>query len=245
MQKEQGFKALPLRVSSASTANHYVYVKQHSIRNFDETKPPDRTLFVLNVPPYATEDSLKHSFSPAGKVEAVILQNNNESPNDGFKRAYVVFDKRESLLKALKLESLNPLSSDSAPLKAGIEKWTEEYNASICSPKDLQNKINRFMASYDKRENQKKTNKTETTDDEGWTLVTKRGRNPGVARKESVGEKLNEKLKKGSKKKELKNFYTFQIRESKMKNIVELRKNFEEAKKKVSLMKQARKFRPY
>ncbi|KAJ8963806.1 hypothetical protein NQ317_008854 [Molorchus minor] len=180
----------------------------------DDSKPPDRTLFVLNVPPYSTEDGLKSCFSIAGKVKSVTLQREDqEDQNDGFKRAYIVFDKRESMLRALKLKSLNPLSTSQVPIKNGIVKWVEQYNCSICDPAELQNKINEFMTRYDKEEEKRKLQgKKDITDDEGWTLVTKKGRNPGLARKESVGEKINEKIKKSSKKKELKNFYTFQIR---------------------------------
>lgn len=72
-----------------------------------------------------------------------------------------------------------------------------------------------------------------------------KNRNPGLARKESVVNKLNEKIGRGAKKKELKNFYTFQIRENKMKNLAELRKSYEEAKNKVKQMKNIRRFKPY
>lgn len=44
-----------------------------------------------------------------------------------------------------------------------------------------------------------------------------RGRKPGFARKESVEKKIVGKEKQRRSKKELQNFYRFQIRESKMK----------------------------
>ena len=44
-----------------------------------------------------------------------------------------------------------------------------------------------------------------------------RGRKPGFARKESVEKKIMGKEKQRRSKKELQNFYRFQIRESKMK----------------------------
>lgn len=238
------FVALPLQFSSSSTSFHSLYMKEHSVRVNDETKPIGQTLFVINVPPYVTEDSLKNAFASVGKIHHVLFDENEENiiKNDGFRKAYIVFKSRECLLKALKLTNLNVLSTKSNPLKMGVEKWVEEYNESIKSPELLQKEIDEFMQNYDENE---KSNKNDITDDDGWTVVTKGGRKPGLSRKESVLNNLDAKNSKKLKKKELKNFYTFQIRESQMKNIAELRKNYEEAKNKVKLMKATRKFKPY
>ncbi|KAJ8919660.1 hypothetical protein NQ315_006188 [Exocentrus adspersus] len=243
------FTVLPLRFSFSSTSCHYLFVKEHSLRVVEERKPPGKTLFVLNVPPYATETSLKSAFSKSGKVRYTILEDEEQSlKGSGFKRAFVVFDKREGLLNALKANALNPLSTDKdkIPLKIGLEKWVAEYNSSIFDPKELQDRVNNFMYNYDEaEERKKKSDKGDVADDEGWTVVTKKGRNPGIARKESVNVKLKAKDKLAAKKKQLKNFYRFQIRESKMENIAALRKSFEEAKNKINIMKKARKFKPY
>ncbi|XP_023017073.1 ribosomal RNA-processing protein 7 homolog A [Leptinotarsa decemlineata] len=238
----QGFKVLRLIFSAESTSSHDILIKEHSIRTKDESKPLGQTLFVLNVPPYATEAGLKNAFSPPGKITRVIIEEieQSHSNRNGFKKAFIVFNKREYLLKALCLKTLKPMSPTERPLKVGLEKWIEEYNSSICDPEELQKRVTNYMKQYDKKEI--KSQKVEVVDDEGWTVVTKGGRKPGIARKESVENKL---VSKGSKKKELKNFYSFQIRESKMKNIATLRKNFEEAKSKVIQMKNARKFKPY
>ena len=54
-----------------------------------------------------------------------------------------------------------------------------------------------------------------------------------------------EKLLLKPKKTELKNFYRFQLRESKRKDLVDLRMQFEEDKKKIAALKLDRKFKPY
>ncbi|VDM36435.1 unnamed protein product [Toxocara canis] len=60
--------------------------------------------------------------------------------------------------------------------------------------------------------------------------------------------KNKEDLLKLSKSKKRSNdnipFYTFQLKQSKIKHLEELRKKFEEDKKKLALAKAARKFRP-
>lgn len=235
---------LPLKYSAKSTACHELFIKEHSVRILEENKPAGLTLFVLNIPPYATEDSIKNVFSPAGKIKKVTLERTEENyrDNDGFQRGFIAFFKCETLLRALKLEQLNPLSSDDKPLKFGLEQYKCEYNNSISDPSTLKAEAEKYLRIFEETEKPKKSE--EVVDDEGWTVVTKAGRKPGLSRKTSVANKLIEKTNKGSKRKELKNFYTFQIREGKMKKIAELRKNFEEAKEKVNLIKKSRKFKP-
>lgn len=234
---------LPLKFSAACETYHEIFVKEHSIRKHESNKPIGRTLFVANVPPYANENGLKNAFALAGETERVEFQTNS---SHAFKVAYVVFKKTSGLIKALKLKELEPLSTNQHPVSVGIEKWKKEYNKSILNHEELQKQVNEFMAVYDRlTEEEKLREKEQKEDDEGWTVVTKKGRNPGISRKENVESKITEKLHKGRKKKELKNFYTFQIRESKMNHIAKLREKFEEDKKRINAFKQSRKFKPF
>ncbi|TEB32195.1 hypothetical protein FA13DRAFT_1628529 [Coprinellus micaceus] len=75
-----GFTALP--VSYPSSATHYIYARRHegsekpnaSTRNRKTTDlPTGRTLFLVNVPPDATERELVLLFKPCGTVEKVVL----------------------------------------------------------------------------------------------------------------------------------------------------------------------------
>ncbi|MCJ8749364.1 hypothetical protein PDJAM_G00175530 [Pangasius djambal] len=51
-----GFTVLSLKFRSNSTAQHQLCVKEHRVRaQASEHRPPDRTLFVLNVPPYCSQ----------------------------------------------------------------------------------------------------------------------------------------------------------------------------------------------
>jgi hypothetical protein len=67
-------------------------------------------------------------------------------------------------------------------------------------------------------------------------------------RKREAGDdvkKTNPRARQPKKNLELKNFYRFQIRDEKMKQLDMLRKKFEEDKQKVAKMKESRKFRPF
>ena len=49
---------LPLKIKKESKCFHYLYVKEHSVRESIASKPKDKTLFVLNIPPYCEMVSL-------------------------------------------------------------------------------------------------------------------------------------------------------------------------------------------
>ena len=50
-----GFETIRVKFDINSDAHHVLYLKSHSVREEDKRTPKDRTLFVLNVPPYCTK----------------------------------------------------------------------------------------------------------------------------------------------------------------------------------------------
>ncbi|XP_038223592.1 ribosomal RNA-processing protein 7 homolog A [Zerene cesonia] len=256
--KRNDFKALKLKYEQSSKYPHTIYFKEHSVREHTADKPSGRTLFIVNVPPYADEKGLINAFSQAGTVESVqfcskpnateikkdsLLQ---DKYNPSFRLCYLVFNKVSELDNALKLTELQPLNSD-GHTNFGIKKWFSEYNQNVMKPKDLKESIEKFMQNYDEKVKKEleEEKKLEQEDEEGWVTVTKRGKVQSFARTEKVENKIMANEEKSKKKKELKNFYTFQIRESKMKHIVSLRQKFEEDKRKIAQIKQSRRFKPF
>ena len=48
--------AIPIKFSEKQQSSHYLYVREHKVREGTKSSwPQKRTLFVLNVPPYCTE----------------------------------------------------------------------------------------------------------------------------------------------------------------------------------------------
>ncbi|CAD6994088.1 ribosomal RNA-processing protein 7 homolog A [Ceratitis capitata] len=267
MPEIEGYKVVPLRLSADRPLElcHQIYMREHFIRLEDTDKPKGRTLFLLNVPPYVTEQSLGTFFRTKvdipNKVSFAERPGRNESEKwqqhyipfssptapFKFKVAYVVFHKNTGVKRALQLDSIDLFNSDgNCVLESGMQLWHLQYQKHILNEKELQARIDKYMESYDKREQEAlEAAKNSEADAEGWVTVGKQGRNAGFEQKESVVGRLEEKIVRGKKKKELENFYTFQIRESKMKNIVELRKKFEEDKQKIEALKKTRRFRPF
>uniref|UniRef100_A0A182SM70 RRM domain-containing protein n=1 Tax=Anopheles maculatus TaxID=74869 RepID=A0A182SM70_9DIPT len=245
-----------LKYEESDSHGHQLFVKENASKATCKQKPTGRTLYVLNVPPYATEEALRHAFSTAGAIERVVLQekpsNQESSPIEVmaknrfcFKVAYVVFAKPESLKKILRTKKINPLHSEEKPLLTGMDKWTKAYHERIPDPATLQQEIDQYMESYDKKvEEQKAMESSNAVDEDGWVTVSKS--NSGVfSQKQGVVKKLEKKLDDDRTTKELKNFYTFQIRESKKNDIISLRKKYDRDLQKMDQIKKAKRFKPY
>ncbi|XP_055385133.1 ribosomal RNA-processing protein 7 homolog A isoform X2 [Condylostylus longicornis] len=242
-------------------------MKEHYIRVIDEEKPRGKTLFLLNIPPYIHKQHLKSFFEKkAGEVVSVILSEKPGKDEEGtakfkisedvflgrkspfvFKCAYIVFKLSKSIQQALQITEISFCDTElKSVFKSGVEKWADEYIESIIPEDELQTEIDSFMREYDAKDAKAiEAEKAQEADNDGWITVGKHGKNVGFEQKESIINKIEDKMQKNKKNRELKNFYTFQIRESKMKNIVSLRKKFEEDKKKIEALKKSRRFKPF
>ncbi|XP_042323705.1 ribosomal RNA-processing protein 7 homolog A isoform X1 [Sceloporus undulatus] len=261
-----GFTAIPVKFSEKHQSPHYLYVKEHKVReDKDRNRPQNRTLFVLNVPPYCTEECLSRLFSGFCSVQSVemcekpMLGEKTEPVKtkffgaktpSGFRVAYVVFKSPAGVQAAKSLSTEEPLllSSNSHPVKTGIQKWIAKYAASIVNPTELKTEVDAFMQTYDQKiakEEAKAEKEDGVPDEEGWVKVTRKGRRPGLPRTEAANLRALEREKRKRARKELLNFYAWQHRETKREHIAQLRKKFEEDKQKIALMRAQRKFRPY
>lgn len=77
-----GFSVIP--VSYKSSVTHYLYARLHSSSKSDSSKilPDGRTLFLVNVPPDATERELVLFFKKSGTVEKVLFDFDVKEPQN-------------------------------------------------------------------------------------------------------------------------------------------------------------------
>lgn len=241
-----------------------IFIQAHTERRPDADKPQGKTLFVINIPPYVHQKDLEFAFADAGPIEAVIMQESvvrdptatgetddsaskHFSTNEQihrFKAAYVIFKQTKYLKVALQKTEASLIDADDGILKTGIEKWKAEHKDRICDESLLQAEVNSFMVAFEEREEEERQEaRKPEVDEDGWVTV-KRGKNAGFEQKESILKALEEKMANDKKRKEFKNFYTFQFRDSKHKHIISLRKKFEQDKIKIEALKRARRFKP-
>ncbi|NXP55953.1 RRP7A protein, partial [Heliornis fulica] len=260
-----GYTALAVKFGAQQRCPHCLLVKEHQVREgAGAAHPPRRTLFVLNVPPYCSPDSLSRLFARCGPVQSVDICDKpglgekkelsskffNHKAATGFRVAYVVFRKPAGVQAAKVLSQEGPLliSTESHPVKTGVKKWIDSYAASVVDPEELKAEVDAYMQDYDKKiaEEEARAAKEEgVPDEEGWVKVTRKGRKPGLPRTEAANLRVLEREKQKRARKELLNFYAWQHRETKREHIAQLRKKFEEDKQRIALMRAQRKFRPY
>ncbi|OXB73081.1 UNVERIFIED_CONTAM: hypothetical protein H355_006915 [Colinus virginianus] len=261
-----GYTALAVKFGARQRSPHCLLVKEHRVREGPaDAHPPQRTLFVLNVPPYCGSEELSRLFTRCGAVQAVDLRDKpgpgekaekgtskffTDRTATGFRVAYVVFRKPAGVQAAKALSQEGPLliSTDSHPVKTGISKWIARYAESVVDQEELKAEVDAYMQDYDKKvaEEEAKAAKEEgVPDEEGWVKVTRKGRKPGLPRTEAANLRVLEREKRKRARKELLNFYAWQHRETKREHIAQLRKKFEEDKQRIALMRAQRKFRPY
>ncbi|KAJ7330009.1 hypothetical protein JRQ81_016183 [Phrynocephalus forsythii] len=261
-----GYTAIPVKFSVKHHSPHYLYVKEHKVReDKNPNRPQNCTLFVLNVPPYCTEECLSRLFSTFCSVESVetcerpTLGVKTEASKTkffeaktplGFHVAYVAFTSPAGVQAALSFSAEEPLeiSAKEHLVETGIQKWISQYAASIVDPAELKTEVDAFMQAYDQKvaeEEAKAQENDGVPDEEGWVKVTRKGRRPGLPRTEAASLRALEREKRKRAHKELLNFYAWQHRETKREHIAQLRKKFEEDKQKIALMRAQRKFRPY
>jgi len=240
-----------------------LFFKEHAVRNSHSSKPVGKTLFILNVPQYYTLDSIKRVFSQVGDVDKVFFQAKpsagapeiaetnlfSKHVIEGFQVAYVVYRDAKSVKKAMKHEWADCVfSTEEAPIPTGINKWVQNYAKSFVSAQELQTEVDEFMKVYDEKkeaEERLAKEKEGVPDDEGWVTVSRHSRNAAAVRTETMEEKTITREKQKQSAKKLVNFYSFQIRQSKMEHVANLRQKFEEDKKRIASMKAARRFKPY
>lgn len=263
VNNQKDFKAIDLEFDqNGVTHSRQIFIQKHNQRSFDD-KPFGKTLFVVNIPPYIGEQQLRSAFGASGEIEDIIIEENFQNKQeysdsihltndstyfrkikaiDGFKVAFIVYKLTKSLERVLKSSKVKSTED----VTTGIDKWMRNYLNSFVDEKLLQSEVDDYMRAFEEKEQEEREEAKKTEiDEDGWTVV-KRGKvGGGFQQKESVLKALEEKIVQGKKKKQFKNFYAFQIRESKQKHIVSLRKRFEEDKMKITALKKARRFKPF
>ncbi|KAG0373536.1 Ribosomal RNA-processing protein 7 [Mortierella sp. AD032] len=175
-------------------------------------------------------------------------------------QAYVVFLEEQELDKALAMKRKKRTwintGSDATPADAaklsglGVSKWLNEYHTRRPEASVLQVKVDDYMDKFERSEyeaQQAALARHNVMDDDGFTLVTRAGskgqNSDGVITITAAKAEEVKNLK--PKKKELQDFYRFQMREAKRDKLVDLRRKFEEDKLRIEALKVNKRFKPY
>ncbi|KAF9433751.1 Ribosomal RNA-processing protein 7 [Entomortierella beljakovae] len=172
-------------------------------------------------------------------------------------QAFVVFLEEQELVRALNMKkkkrswlSESDSAEDARLSSLGVAKWMNDYHRMRPKHATLQVKVDDYMDKFERSEyenQQAALARLNSMDDDGFTLVTSAGNKgyntDGVIKVQAV--KADEIKHIKPKKKELQDFYRFQMREAKRDKLVELRRKFEEDKLRIEALKVNKRFKPY
>ncbi|KAH9927077.1 ribosomal RNA-processing protein 7-domain-containing protein [Epithele typhae] len=177
--------------------------------------------------------------------------------------AFVVFLDASSLARALTPPPKPPAWPTDAAAPRGLEHFTALYRAARPPLDVVRAHADSWVAAFEHaqaaaRQGGKYRMGEAVVDEDGFTLVTRGGAygktlggGVGVASKRFVagvasdGDGDGKRGRRKKEKKEKEAFYAFQIHEKKRKDIIDLKRKFEEDKEKIEKLKQSRKFKPY
>lgn len=136
----------------------------------------------------------------------------------------------------------------------GISKWIKEYRDRFSTDLEQLEETSREtlalnnLKSNDQSENNNNHSNDNDNDDGGWTVVSrslKKTRQRMIPSTDKTLNRLRTKHKNSNKKKELTNFYKFQMTDKKIDQLEQLKMKFELDKQRIQQMRQQRKFKPF
>ncbi|KAG4301810.1 hypothetical protein PCANB_002062 [Pneumocystis canis] len=134
------------------------------------------------------------------------------------------------------------IHADRVP-ELGFQHYRDHYNLMYPSHIELQILIDKYMSAFyltEKKQKQLKKRQRTEPDEEGFITVTRGGRT-GAGRIDEAIKSQEKRKNKGI----LTNFYKFQAQEKKKKDLVELKKKFEEDQIKIRELREKKRFKMY
>ncbi|UJR25647.1 hypothetical protein I4U23_006998 [Adineta vaga] len=135
----------------------------------------------------------------------------------------------------------------------GIPKWIKEYRDRFSLDIDQLERtsrdfltLNKIKSSDQSQDNNQSND--DNDDDGGWTVVSRslnKTRQRMVPSTDKTLNRLRAKHKRSNAKKELVNFYKFQMTDKKVDQLEQLKMKFELDKQRITQMRQQRKFKPF
>ena len=271
MRKVKDFRLLRIPISASLC--HYLYVKEHKgsengsgktlfvgnvdyckWREADEIDGIMRTLFSM----FGTIEAVSLSDVPSSSSSSVSSSSSSITSNQKSRFVHVQFENKKSLKAALNAQDCEyspqcnevmeqyGFSSSSFESKSAKE-IRKAFVFPYEDPVELDMELADFMQNFEEgelAEKRERERRSKEADEDGFIMPKMRSKKKRKsADKRGTGDvrTRNKKMKTH----ELKNFYRFQIREEKSKQVTDLRKKFEQDREKIAVMKAQRKFKPF
>ena len=143
-------------------------------------------------------------------------------------------------------------SKESPSTSHGIQKWIKQYRDRFSVDlQQIEQTSREYLATNNLKHSEELSSNThddEEEEDDGWTVVSrslKKTRQRMIPSTNKTLNRLRAKHKYSNQKKELMNFYKFQMTDKKIDHLEQLKMKFELDKQRITQMRQQRKFKPF
>mmetsp|Transcript_12198 Transcript_12198/g.34404 ORF Transcript_12198/g.34404 Transcript_12198/m.34404 type:complete len:244 (-) Transcript_12198:171-902(-) len=226
----------------------FLYIRRYSAKKDGDGFPPERTVYLTNLPPDVTDDELEDLLEPVCGAIQMIFSSRIPHPEDFDRRGFVlvVFHEEGSVAKALGMANMaaRRVLVDRPP--GGMAKWVGEYRGQQKSAGEIKREADSFMRNFDEeqaRRNAERESNSGRPDEDGFIKVVRRkkgvssGNTHIRAAKPMDAADVKEKTHKG--------FYGFQARQDRISRIAELQARFQKDKERIARLREQRAFKPY
>ncbi|OQR68217.1 ribosomal RNA-processing protein 7A-like [Tropilaelaps mercedesae] len=258
MSKADEYNIIPVKFSSRLSGAHEVFIKVDSSEGPDRVHRPRRkTLFIVNIPPWMTSKDILYLLRPSEPTQLIVqmeagphkpMSDDELATYCGFRVAYAVYKDKAEVTQVMTRRGRGEviISQDRGTEMVGLRRWLDAYTRRWVPLHELEERVTHAIKQHEQllEEERRKAKQLEKPDDDGWITVTKHSKRPVIPRMEAVQNRVLEKERAKDTKRRLESFYAFQAKRSKLDKLQELRRKFEEDKRKIALMKAQRKFRP-
>lgn len=251
---------LCLRTRSGSPFLSFLSIKPHRTATDDAAAAAAKksvvttALFFSGLPLNWDKAAVEAVFACFGNVTNVVLHQNKLS-------GIVAFNADDKGMKAVKAALSAAASRDivewSLPHSeepTGVKAWVQEHKALRPGNKVLQKQLDDWVENFEEEEGRRGRDKKASMADDGWTVVVRsKGRakiseeggmvtkGGGVA---TAAAKEVQNRKRANKASE-DNFYSFQARDKRRNELMDLRKQFDDDKRRIADLRHSRNFKPY
>ncbi|KAL0236769.1 hypothetical protein PCE1_000167 [Barthelona sp. PCE] len=202
-------KAIPVRIPGTNVYQR-LFIKEHKGEDSDIT-PEEKTLFITNL------GNLTHEcVTAAFNTDDNLTSTHADQTKNGLSYIYLGFDRRKALRKSFKMTSIE--AEDETV--HGLDKVLKTYKARLPDADYAKECVSKYITAFDQQQRELKNQGNIVVDKDGWWKVVKLNK-----RTERRFAQI-----KNSKKKTIDNFYTFQQKEKKRQELVDIKTKYEEQK---------------
>nr|CAD1826667.1 unnamed protein product [Ananas comosus var. bracteatus] len=224
-------------------------------KSYVDASDVDRILTGNETEAILTDDNVDNNAEDLSQLELsnkVCGSNEPVEANIGVKRKIKKLKKVGKRKKDQHVSKENKFVKIDEDCSRGMKKWLIEYKQNRPGLKELQQRIDDFITTYEEQQEQERREKEARAAEGGWTVVVHhKGRKKttdaesGVTVGSVAQAAVMDKIEKKKSKEVALDFYRFQKREAQRNEVMMLRSKFEQDKKRIQQLRAARKFRPY